>query len=39
MLLSCEQWRKDFGVDDIVKCVNFVLCRFAFPILIVSQEF
>ena len=20
MLISCEQWRKDFNVDDIVKC-------------------
>ncbi len=25
MLLNCEQWRKDFGVDDIVECVVFVL--------------
>ena len=21
MLISCEQWRKEFGVDDLVKCV------------------
>jgi hypothetical protein len=21
MLLSAEQWRKDFGVEDIAKCV------------------
>lgn len=25
MLLNCEQWRKDFGVDDIVECVLLLL--------------
>lgn len=23
MLLDAEKWRKEFGVDDIVKCVSF----------------
>ena len=23
MLLDAEKWRKEFGVDDIVKCVFF----------------
>lgn len=25
MLLSCEEWRKEFGVDDIVKYVAILL--------------
>ena len=27
MLLSCEQWRKDFKVDEIVKCAQPVIPR------------
>lgn len=33
MLLAMEQWRKDFGVDDIVKCALPV-----FPLLIFRRE-
>lgn len=31
MLISCEQWRKDFGVDDLVKCVRPRTSRFIRP--------
>jgi hypothetical protein len=23
MIIICEKWRKEFGVDDIVKCASF----------------
>ena len=29
MLLNCEQWRKDFGVDDLIQCAPRLLFFFA----------
>jgi hypothetical protein len=33
MLVSCEQWRKDYNVDDIVKYVSFSASSDIYPSL------